>query len=192
VGGDDRGDAFAPDQVLQQHHDRPSGLGVQLTGRLVSQEERRAIREGASDRDALLLAAGQLVGPVVDPVPEADELEQLAHARVALAWLRADEPQRHLDVLRGREDRHQPERLEDEADVAPPESHELRLGRLRHLQPVDRDRAAGRPVQGSHERQERRLARAGAAAHGDQPAALDSYAHVAERVNRAAGHGVLP
>ena len=48
--------------------------------------------------------------------PEPDELEQLADPPVALPRLGVDEPQRDLDVLGRRQDRHEPERLEDEGD----------------------------------------------------------------------------
>ena len=56
---------------------------VELAGRLVGEEEARVVRQRARDRDALLLAAGQLVRAVVGALAEADEVEQLADARVA-------------------------------------------------------------------------------------------------------------
>ena len=89
---------------------------VELAGRLVGQEEPRPVGERPGDGHALLLAARELVRPVPRPLAEADELEQLAHPRVALARLGADEAERDLDVLGRGQERHEPERLEDERD----------------------------------------------------------------------------
>ena len=57
--------------------DLVAGLGVELAGRLVGQDEHRLLDQGPGDGHALLLAAGELVGAVVEPVPQADLLEQL-------------------------------------------------------------------------------------------------------------------
>src|SRR3712207_7071154 len=53
-----------------------SGLGVEVAGGLVRPHDRRVAREGARDRHALLLPAGELRGPVAVAVPEADALER--------------------------------------------------------------------------------------------------------------------
>ena len=50
-----------------------------FSGRLVADEERRVVDDGARDRDALLLAAGQLVGQRRAVVRETDEPEHLRH-----------------------------------------------------------------------------------------------------------------
>ena len=47
----------------------------------------RAVGERARDRHALLLAARQLVRPVIGALAQADQLEQLADALVALPGL---------------------------------------------------------------------------------------------------------
>ena len=57
---------------LQEREHLEARPGVEVAGRLVGQEERRVGDQGPGDRDALLLAAGELVGRVVDPVVEAD------------------------------------------------------------------------------------------------------------------------
>ena len=50
---------------------------VEVAGRLVGEDDGGAGDERAGDRDALLLAAGELGGPVRGAVGEADHLEQL-------------------------------------------------------------------------------------------------------------------
>ena len=52
-------------------------LGVQLAGRLVGEQEPRAMCEGGAESDSLLLAAGQAPGPLVEPVSEPHALQEL-------------------------------------------------------------------------------------------------------------------
>ena len=59
-------------QSAEDPVDLVAGLGVELAGRLVGQDEERLLDQGPGDRHALLLAAGELVGAVVEPVAEAD------------------------------------------------------------------------------------------------------------------------
>src|SRR6266545_603192 len=66
-------------------------LGVERGQRLVEQEQTRLDRESPRKRDALLHSAGQLMRIAIAGVAEADELEQLLYAPVAVnAALAAD------------------------------------------------------------------------------------------------------
>src|SRR5919202_4298159 len=78
VRGHDDGRARAVDPV-EQAHDPDAGGGVQVPGGLVGEQDRRAVDEGASDGDALLLTAGQLVREAPLLAREADEVEHLRH-----------------------------------------------------------------------------------------------------------------
>jgi len=60
-GGDSLGVRHAPDQS----HDLAAGLRVKLAGRLVREEQLGVVGQGAGDADSLLLAAGQLVRPLL-------------------------------------------------------------------------------------------------------------------------------
>ena len=71
----------APDLLAQLD----AHLRVERRERLVEQQHTRLDRERARERDALLHAARELVRVAVAGVAEADELEQLAHALVAVA-----------------------------------------------------------------------------------------------------------
>ena len=57
---------------------------VELAGRLVGDEEPRPVRERGAERDALLLAAGELARERVAPVEQADALEQRVGGALAL------------------------------------------------------------------------------------------------------------
>src|SRR6478609_1989936 len=48
-------------ELRDELHDLPSHLGVEVTGWLVGEDDARVVHDGARDRDALLLAAGQLI-----------------------------------------------------------------------------------------------------------------------------------
>ena len=91
--------------------------GVEVAGGLVAEQQIGVGDDGAGDGDALLLAAGELAGEVVEAVAEADELERGGGVFDALALLEVGELQRQFDVFEGGQHRDQVERLEDEADV---------------------------------------------------------------------------
>ena len=64
-----------------------AGVGVEMPGRLVAQEQLRLLGERARDRDALRLAARQLRWQMVELRAESHQLEQRAggECRVGLA-----------------------------------------------------------------------------------------------------------
>ena len=69
VGDDDDGRAFGVELTQQLHHLR-TVLRVEIAGGLVGQQNQRLAHHRARDRDALLLAPGQLRGVVMDPVQQ--------------------------------------------------------------------------------------------------------------------------
>src|SRR5262249_28724824 len=48
--------------AVEQLHDPDGGVGIEVSRRLVADEQRRMVDDGTRDRDALLLAARELVG----------------------------------------------------------------------------------------------------------------------------------
>ena len=90
----------APDvgaQLGEHVEDAVAGGAVEVAGRLVGEEDRRPRREGAGERDALLLAAGELGRVVVAALAEADAASS-ARARSS-GRARAGELERQQDVL---------------------------------------------------------------------------------------------
>ena len=80
VGDEEDGDALVAVEALQEVHDFVAGFGVEVAGGFVGEDEFGLVNESAGDGDALLLAAGELVGFVVAAVVEADEVEGLGGA----------------------------------------------------------------------------------------------------------------
>ena len=103
--------------------------GIEVSGRLVGEQERRVVDERAGDRDALLLTAGELVGVVVDLRLQADEAQDLRHLAADLRARLADHLERVCDVVVDGAVRQQLEVLEDGADPAP----QVRRPIVRHL-----------------------------------------------------------
>ena len=93
-------------------------LGVEVGERLVHQEHLRVAHERAAERDALLLAAGELARLAVQQRLELDRRRRAAHPRVDLVLRRLAPPQREREVVVDRHLRVQRVVLEDHRDVA--------------------------------------------------------------------------
>jgi hypothetical protein len=66
--GDEKDGVAAGVQIVQQAHHFGAAGAVERAGGLVGQDHRAAVHQRPGDRDALLLAARKLVGPVVEPL----------------------------------------------------------------------------------------------------------------------------
>ena len=154
-------------------------LRVEGAEGLVEEEDARFDRERAGERDALALAAGELLRIALVEARELDEVEELHRAaadflarRPGLA--RADlEAER--DVLEHRHVAEERVGLEDEADVA------VLHGLRRCVLVAEEDAAGGRRLEAGDEAEERGLARARGAEERDQLARLDAHRDVVER-----------
>ena len=102
--------------VAEERHEFGRGLRVEVAGRFVGEQHRGIVDECAGDRDALLLAAGEFVGPVRRAVGEADFAESLRRRREAFALRDAGVEEGERDVAQCRGARQQVEALEDEAE----------------------------------------------------------------------------
>ena len=103
----------------------PPACEVEVAGRLVGEDDLRAARQRAGDGDALLLAAGELGRAVLEPVAEADGVDDVVEP--LLVGLASGERQRECDVLDRVQGRNQVVRLEDEADLVAAHLRELLL-----------------------------------------------------------------
>jgi len=101
VGGDKQGDADLMEGV-KYRHDLLRVFGIQISGRLVGQQDGRAIHDGACDAQTLLLAAGQRDGIGFFALEQAYFVECGAHPLVAFAVIEAADLQRQDDGCRTR------------------------------------------------------------------------------------------
>src|SRR5580693_2469949 len=118
--------------------------------------------------DALLLATGELGWVVTHPMRHSHSLERFHHSRLALGgghFLAVS--QREFDIFVHRKIANQIETLEDESNFLV-----ANAGTLRKIQILDRLRiqaiaAAGGSIEQTNNREQRRLAAARGAGHGD-------------------------
>ncbi len=95
-----------------------AGDAIQLTGRLVGQDQLGPLEDRAGNRDPLLLAAGKLVWAMVEPPPQPHVFQELNGPCAEVA---PDAPRhvRNEHVVDRRQVGQQIEALKDEADFLP-------------------------------------------------------------------------
>ena len=91
--------------------------------------------QGARDRDALALAAGEFGGTVPHPVAQTDRLQRLGGLRMALFHRQPADAKRHCNVVERAEFWQQVMELIDEAQMLVAQPSLLRRIELRHLLP---------------------------------------------------------
>ncbi len=118
MGRDDHGQAVLDREPPDHFQHFVDQFRIERRGRLVEQQHARIGRERARDRDALLLAAGQMPRQGVGALAEADAFEQFARAAVGIGARHAVHPaQRPGDVLQRGQMAEQVELLEHHADA---------------------------------------------------------------------------
>ena len=96
----------------------PREVCVEVSRRLVADKQRRAVHNGASNGNTLLLATGKLVGHLVELVLQADKTQDLGDLSLDDVTALADYLKRERDVLENSLVREKLEVLEDATDVA--------------------------------------------------------------------------
>src|SRR6266508_4912595 len=71
--------AEVPHHLLEEGQQLRPEMGIEVSRRLVCEDDVRAAGEGPRGGDALLLAAGQFARPVVKPVAQAEDRYQALH-----------------------------------------------------------------------------------------------------------------
>ena len=172
------GVAVLVDDLAQEGEHPPPGASVQCSGRLVGEHHLWPGDERPGDRDPLLLAAGELRGPVAQALLEPDARCNLAHGRAPRAA--AVQAHRQGDVLRDRERRQQIEGLEHEPDPLAPQDGQAALAQPRQVGVAERDGAGSRPVEPRCDVEERALAGARRAHDGGERPAREPDADAVE------------
>ena len=142
----------------QKVDDLLAGGFVEIAGRLVGDEDCGIGRQRAGERDALLLAAGELRRIMMQTVAEPDRLQLLRRALGSVGIAR--ELERHRDVLQRGHGRDQMEGLEDDADLAAAEAGQRVLVEGIERRAADHHLSAIRTLQPRHHHQQRGFARA--------------------------------
>ena len=86
-------------ELAEQLDHAPAVFRIEVAGRFVGDEQRRAVDERAGNRAALQLAARELRRVVREPLGEPDALQQRPRRAAPRRGALAAEQQRQLDVL---------------------------------------------------------------------------------------------
>ena len=186
-------DAHLPVDAHEVLHHLLGGDGIQRGHRLISQNDPRILRQSAGQRHALLLTAGQLIGPHVGLVQDTHLVQRLQRLDLVLP---PEGPQQHppeghirhaggQHVLDNGGARHQIEGLEHHAD-APAEPAQALARQGADIRAIHRQCAGGDLVHAVHGAQQRGLTGAGAADDGHELAVLNGQVHVIQ-THRAVG-----
>ncbi len=162
-----------------------AGRIVERAGRLVAEQHVGTLGDRAGDRDALLLAAGELRREVVEALRQADAIERL---------LRRHRRHRDVgderDVLAHGEARDQVVELEDEADVLAPVARQFGLARGGEVVVPPERFTRRRRVESAQDVEQRRLAAARGAEEDDELALADLEIESGERMHFDLAHPV--
>ena len=156
--------AMQPGELIDH---RAADLCIECGQRLIKQEHLRADRDGASDRDALLLAAGELARIALRVGGHADHGQGFRDAGANNLFRHAPGPQSEGDILLDPHMRKERIVLHHHADIAV-------IGcEVGDVAVADHDAAARGAYKARHGAQRRRLSRTGRADQGDDLARID-------------------
>jgi len=119
------GQFFVFVQLFEDFHDLGAGVGIEVAGRFVGEEDAWFVDERPGDGDALLLAAGHLGRDVVHAIVESDSAQGGDGGVSAPPRGHGGIDHGQLDVFQRGAAGEQVEVLEDEADVGVSQGGEL-------------------------------------------------------------------
>ena len=161
-------------RIVRDHHDRlvevfiqalqnlqhfRSRMTVEISGRLVSEQQSWIADNRPSDGHALFLPTGELLGQVVDTIFQSNQFQSGHDVVAALLGSQFGQQQRQLHVLKCGKHGNQVERLKTVANVLVcAEASDLRVGEGEDIFSFDQQFSAGGPVNRRDDIQQRGLA----------------------------------
>ena len=180
VGHHDDGGAFLVEVGEQVHH-LAAVLRVEVTRRLVGEDELGVGDDGAGDGHPLLLAAAELLREVLGAVLDGHALHDFRDTLLALGGGDVHVAQRQLDVLIHVQLVDEVEALEHEADVALAELGAVLLLEVAHLLPQQLVAAFRGVVQEAEDVEQGGFAAARRPHDGDKLAVVDFERNAVQR-----------
>ena len=155
VRGDDDACAARACERREEGSYPSAGARVEVSGRLVAEQEARRVDERAGDSRALLLAAGKFAGTMQGAFAQTDRLEQRACRRVRLTRFAPRDEERQRNVFQRAQIWQQVMKLKDEANLFATHARQFRAHGARQLNVAEPHAPAVRRVQPSKYVQER-------------------------------------
>src|ERR1700689_1640744 len=138
---------------------------VEVSGRLVRQHQTRPVHQGASDRHALNLAAGEFSGMTTRQRFDSHRTQHVVGALAALGFADAEQIERQRDILFDREIRQNMKGLKHKADGAPAQQRYLVIAQGSEVDALEQHAAAVGSIESGQQIEQRRLADAGLTHH---------------------------
>ena len=114
----DHGDLLPHVEVDEDLHDNVCAARIQITRRLIEEQNLWLVRDGTSNSNSLLLTTGQLVGEMIHSLFETDVLQELAGSIADfLSGKFALELHGKFNIFERSERTNQVEGLENEAEL---------------------------------------------------------------------------
>ena len=176
----------APVDLVKEREQLLGGAGIERAGRLVGEDELRAGDQRAGDGDALLLAAGDLVGILAQQRFDAQPPRKRGEFGLHVGKALTGEHEGQEDVVADGEGIQQVELLEHEAEVLAAEGGHLALAHGGHVPPGEQHLAAGGRIESGEDVEQGGLAGAGLAHDGDELALVHGEIDVAQRLDAVA------
>ena len=173
MGDHDNSRAEVAAEAGEQLQNLLTGSAVESSCGLVTEEKGRVFAQGPCNGNSLLLAAGELRGKVVHPLPQPHLLQHLP----GIESVAADLPGQ-LHILQRRQVLHQVIKLKDKPNVHPPVFGELPVRQGCDLLAADGDGAGGGPVHPAEQIQAGGFARAGVPVNHAELALVDGKGHM--------------
>jgi len=167
-------------EFAKEAKDGVAGVRVEVAGGLVGEDDARAVDQSAGNGGALLLAAGELAGPVFGAIGQVHRLEGGQRALSALLARNAAVDHRQLYVLHHVELGQQIEELEHEPDLAVANRRKLPRRRSFDHHIVQPDGSVSGGIQAAQDVHQRGLPASGRADNGNEFALFDVQGHVVE------------
>ena len=178
-------------QLLQHAQHFAAGVAVQCAGGLVGQDDRRVAHQCPRDGNALLLAAGKLVGLVFQLVAQAHLVQHFPCAGMPLGAGNARIHQRHLHVLHQVEPRQKIILLEDESQHFVADGRQFVAAHLAYVFSVQAVGARCGHIQAADDVHAGGFARTGLAHNGHELAFFDFHGDMVRRLYRGVAHLVV-
>jgi hypothetical protein len=141
--------------AADQFEDQLSVFRIEIAGRLVGQDQWRAVDDGAGNRHALHLAAGELVRKVRRSPFQSHFRQHLGHARLDLGARNGSQRQRKGHVLEHIQRRDEIEKLEDVADRFAAQHRQARFVQRGGFDVVEQQASRGGLVNGTDQVEQR-------------------------------------
>ncbi len=178
--------AFAPVEFQQYFEHLLSRSAIQIAGGLVGEQNGGPGDEGAGQRHALLLTAGELNGIMIQAVGQTYPGQQFARPlRRFRPRARQFGRQQHIFLRRQRG--YELERLKNEANLAPPHFRHAVFGKARDIFPIQQQLAAGGCIEARQQPEERAFPAAGGPHYGHELSSWNGQIDAAQDLHSVGG-----